>query len=336
MFRTAKHLLPVLLSVIIAATHAAECAGQEPPAATGTAGCAAGDPVSGLAARTIGSGGAVRRYVVYVPGRYAAHRPAPAVIDLHGSGSNPQQQLAISGMAAAAETHGFVVLLPVAVVPFAGGGFTWNIPADASGPDDVRYVADVLDDASRRLCLDHTRIYATGFSGGARLASEVACAHAGRIAALGAVGGLRAPTECDRPVPVIAFHGTSDPINPYAGGGPDYWRYGVEPAVAAWVHHNRCAPIPARSVASAYVEKVTYVDCAAGAQVALYRLGDTGHVWPGSTFTFPAQRFGPMSQAVDATAAMLSFFEQYRLAWHADRYGAARAASHESRGQPRR
>lgn len=280
--------------------------------AAGQPGCPGAVQSRGLVTRSVARGGERREYLVYVPERLDPGRAAPAVINLHGSGSTPQQQLAISGMAAAAEARGFVVILPVAVVPFPAGGFTWNVPADPRAADDVQYVIDVLDDAARTWCLDASRIYATGFSGGARLASALACAHAERIAALAAVGGLRAPSgECRRPIAVLAIHGTGDPINPYAGGGPRYWDHGVEAAFAAWSAHNGCAADPAGTRIAPAVERLRHGICAAGTEVTLYRLDGAGHVWPGSEFAFPVERFGPAAKTFDATAAMLDFFARH-------------------------
>src|SRR6266404_291995 len=50
-------------------------------------------------------------------------------------------------------------------------------------PDDVAYVGDVIDDVAAQLCTDKTRVYATGFSGGARMSSLLGCMLNGRIAA---------------------------------------------------------------------------------------------------------------------------------------------------------
>jgi polyhydroxybutyrate depolymerase len=268
---------------------------------------------TGLATYSVESGGVPRRYSVYVPHNYDPTRAVPAVLDLHGSGSDPKQELAISGMAAAAEMRGFVVILPIAVVPFPLGGFTWNVPANPRFPDDVRYVHDVLDDATQRLCVETTRVYATGFSGGARLVSELACALPDRIAAVGAVGGLRAPAGCKRPVPVVAFHGTGDPINPYAGGGPSYWGYSIDVTLKRWIAQNRCRPNPIRVAVAPDVERLTYPSCAGEAELTFYRLDGAGHVWPGSAFPFPPERFGAMADTVDATAVMLDFFARHRL-----------------------
>lgn len=254
-----------------------------------------------------------RSYLLYMPQSYDDSAPLPVVFDFHGSGSDPREEMQVSGMARAAEREGFIVLMPAASVAMPDGGYTWNVPPDDALPDDVRFALDVLEDAGRRVRLDDERVYVTGFSGGARLASELACAVPERIAALAAVGGLRAPPGCDGPpVPVIAFHGTDDPINPYGGGGADYWGYGLEPAVRGWVKRNLCTAEPAVTLLSQQATRMRYGDCRDGAEVVLYRVWGGGHTWPGSAFPFPVERFGRSTPKLDAAALIIEFFNRHR------------------------
>jgi polyhydroxybutyrate depolymerase len=288
-----------------------------------------------LVTHEVESGGRPRTYAVYAPRRRDGARPMPAVLDIHGTGSHPAQELSIDGLAAAAEERGFVVLLPVAVVPHPAGGSTWNVPPDPQLPDDERYLLDLLEDASRRHELDPSRVYVTGFSGGARLGSGFASRHADRVRALAVVGGLRASAGDGPPVPVLAFHGTGDPINPYAGGGPRYWGYGVERALTSWVERNRCREEHVEANVAPSVWKRKWSSCDGVTEVTLYRF-DGGHVWPGSSFAFPVERFGPMPHGIDATTLVLDFFERHGLPAASptepgERHR-ARSSAHASRG----
>jgi polyhydroxybutyrate depolymerase len=267
-------------------------------------------PDVGLTTHAVMSGGVERVYSSYVP-ESRTDQPYPVVVDIHGTGSNPEEELEVSGMARAAEERGFVVILPIARIPRPNGGARWNIPFDEREADDVLYIADLLDDASRRLDLDSRRVFVTGFSGGARLASEVASRLSNRIAALGAVGGLRAPSGPGRPVPVIAFHGTGDPVNPYEGEGPVYWRYGLKEAFERWADRNRCEGLDDTLQVVDGVQCVRSAGCSATSDLQLYVLDGVGHVWPGSQFAFPPERFGRMTGAVDATSLMLDFFARH-------------------------
>lgn len=264
---------------------------------------------AGISEYRLVSGGRERRYLLYVPQGYEGRSALPVVIDFHGSGSDPREEMTVSGMDRAADRRGFVLVMPYAAVELEGGGYTWNVPPDARLPDDVLLTVEVLEHAAARVRIDKARVYVAGFSGGARLASELACAIPEHVAAVGAVGGLRAPPACaGRPVPVIAFHGTGDPINPYAGGGSEYWGYGVDAAVRGWVEHNGCAAGVAETRLSPAVVERRYRGCVAAAEVVLYRIEGGGHTWPGSAYPFPEERFGRTERALDATARMLDFF----------------------------
>jgi len=61
----------------------------------------------------------------------------------------------------------------VATLEAEGG--TWNVPVETDRPNDVAYVSDVIDQVSAQACVDPARIYATGFSGGARMSSLLGC-----------------------------------------------------------------------------------------------------------------------------------------------------------------
>ena len=276
--------------------------------------CAAGPPEpagEGLAFHSVVSEGVERAYAAYLP-ESPEPGPRPVVLDLHGTGSHPAQELAISGLAAPAEELGFAVLLPVAAVPHPRGGHTWNVPPDPEQPDDVRFLLDLLTDASRRHGLDVSRVWVTGFSGGARLASAFAGRHPDRVAALAAVGGLRAPGADGAPVPVLAVHGSRDPINPYDGGGEAYWGYGIDRALSGWVARNRCSEEAGEGAVAPAVQRQLWRDCAGDSEVALYRF-EGGHVWPGSAVPLPAERFGPAPRGFDATAVLIEFFERHGL-----------------------
>src|SRR6185503_18929821 len=107
------------------------------------------------------------------------------------------------------------------------------------------------------------------------------------------------------PVPMIAFHGTADPILGFNGGvgyipgftpappagvttttkppaqlnGPGY------PAnVAAWAKRNGCDATPTDTkVASDVIHRV--YRCPAGQDVEFYIVVGGGHAWPGSKFS---------------------------------------------------
>jgi polyhydroxybutyrate depolymerase len=242
-----------------------------------------------------------RAMLVHVPAGLRAGRPVPLLFLFHGSGGNGGAMLERSGLSDTADRHGFIVAAPDGGTP-AGGGFVWNIPGvpSTSGrmpqpgdADDVAFVASAIDWLVARHCVDRSRVYATGLSGGGRMTSWLGCVAADRFAAIAPVVGLRAgrpsaadprkpdPATChpSRPLPVIAFAGDKDTTNPIEGGGAPYWQYPMQAAEARWGALNGCgAPLP-RSQVSGTVYQEGYGRCRRGADVvARITIGGT-HDW---------------------------------------------------------
>src|SRR3989449_5747558 len=87
---------------------------------------------------------------------------------------------------------------------------------------DVRFISALIDTLEAAYNIDPTRIYANGVSNGGGMAFVLSCTLSDRIAAVGMVAAAQSLpwSWCTdrRPVPMIAFHGTADPIAPYSGG----------------------------------------------------------------------------------------------------------------------
>jgi polyhydroxybutyrate depolymerase len=156
---------------------------------------------------------------------------------------------------------------------------------------------------STQVCLDPRRIYATGFSGGARMSSLLGCKLSARIAAIAPMAGLRWPGECDaRPVPVFTVHGLADPQNTYAGhaeGRGAEWVESVPDALAGWAKHNGCKGDAVREDPSGPLSTMRYEGCAPGAEVTLIRVDGLVHRWA--------------REEIDATSAAWDFFRQHTL-----------------------
>lgn len=275
---------------------------------------------AGLTEHRVEADGRTRAFMLYVPRSYTGETAVPLVFDLQASGITPAVELQVTGMDRAAEEHSFVVVLPQAAMAFAGGGTSWNVPFKDGEVDDVGFVEQLLETVGERVCTDSTRVYAAGFSGGARFASELACKLPNRFAAIGAVAGLRHPQghegACrtgDWAVPIIAFHSTDDPVNTYEyepGRSPPYWSYGMEEALRRWSGFMQCQP-PAEDQLSETSRRLTWSDCRDGARIEFYRLSDSGHTWPGSSFTFP-ENLGTTDRTIDATSLTVQFFDRFR------------------------
>ncbi len=272
---------------------------------------------------------------VHVPAGAAGE--LPLVLDLHGSNANGTVQAQISGLAAIADAEGFIVANPSGAIgapDFAQtlpeGNWGWNVPGvpltsgtfpPAGSRDDVAFLTAVVDAIDAQGCLADGSVFATGFSGGGRMASALACNRADVFAAVAPVAGLRAgradtaalatieagscaPSE---PLAVLSFHGTADAVNPYPGNTDPRWGYSVAAAAAGWAALDGCEATPTSTQATATATRIAYTGCADGGAVEYYELAGGGHTWPGTSFDLSP--LGATDLSVSASALMWDFFE---------------------------
>jgi polyhydroxybutyrate depolymerase len=251
---------------------------------------------SGVSMQQIMAGQRQRTYRLFVPPGYDGQQRLPLVLDLHGSGGNAAGQARNSGLETLSASERFLV----ATLEAEGG--RWNVPVQQNRPDDVLYVSDVIAHVGSRVCMDNTRVYATGFSGGGRMSSLLGCAMGSRLAAIAPVAGLRFPSPCSGPaVPVLTFHGLADPQNPYGGHAPGRgaeWEESVPDAMAGWARRNSCKGDVILDDPPGPLSTMRYDGCAAGAEVRLIRIDGLGHRWT--------------REEVDTTAVMWQFFKNHR------------------------
>jgi len=292
--------------------------------ANGSGGCSTAAP-SGSTTLTLTVAGRQRIVIVHVPAGYSGSTQVPLVLNMHGSGTTAADQEAFTAMDSTADSDGFVVAYPQGLIP-EGSGFDWNVPGvplvggrpvPAGAADDVTFLTTLVHVLEQRYCIDGSRVYATGFSGGSRITSQLACDASGTFAAVAPVSGLRRPLPCptSRAVPVLTFHGTADPVDPYNGKGQAYWTYSVPRAAEDWALQDRCAQAPTTSQPAPGVTLTRYTACAGGATVELYTISGEGHEWPGGPHLRKALTdvLGPQSGAVDADAVMWAFFAAHPL-----------------------
>jgi polyhydroxybutyrate depolymerase len=293
------------------------------PSASGTSGCGH-QQATGSLLYSVTVSGRKRVVIVHVPAGYTGSAKVALVLNLHGSESTGSAQERFSGMDAAADGDGFIVAYPQALIR-GGIGYDWNIAGEplingsfppASAPSDVTFLTSLVTDLAGRYCINLRRVYATGVSGGGRMASQLACDASDTFAAIAPVAGLRFASPCpaSRAVPVIAFHGTADTIDPFTGHGEPYWTYSVPAAARLWAGQDRCAASPQVTSGSGY-SLTKYVGCQGGAVVELYAISGEGHEWPGGP-AMPAvitSVLGPQSHALNADSVMWAFFEAHPL-----------------------
>jgi len=179
-----------------------------------------------------------RSYLLYAPGSYDPSAPAALVVDMHGMGSNAEQQAGLedyetpegivysgmgSGYRMVADREGFVVATPQCK------GQLWT-QTDLDFLDEV--VAEIKNAA------DIDRVYITGISNGGQITYWAGCQQDDdTYQGLSAASSNLKNESCEsifRPAPLIAFHSPDDQtIDPEQGYD----------AALAWALANGCYPV---------------------------------------------------------------------------------------------
>ena len=177
-----------------------------------------------------------RHYRIAMP--EDAREPVGAIIYAHGyrgSAAGAMRNNSLRGMAA---REG------LALIAIKSLAEDWVIPhaprhAGTDGAEEFAYVGAVLDDAARRFDIDPRRVMGAGFSSGAMLMWNLACAMPERFAGFVAVAGTfwqGPPGTCATPVAsLVHVHGRSDPTVPLEGRAiRETWQGEVDEALAMY------------------------------------------------------------------------------------------------------
>ena len=268
---------------------------------------------------TIESGGLVRTYRLYIPANYHADSsPRPLLLNLHGLGANGLLQESYGDFRSIADTAGFLIVHPDAtLLPVPG---FWNTGLLPSGPDDLRFLSDLIDTISAQYRVDAGRVYSAGFSNGGFMSYYLASHLSQKVAAVASVSGSILPQTFStmpapsRPVPVMEIHGTLDATVPYFGSVNATH---VDTVIQYWVTKNNCSPTPqVRSVPNTVLldgcnaKRYLWSGGAAGSTVELFKVTNGGHAWPGATLPLG---IGLTNHDFKASREIWRFLRQHRL-----------------------
>jgi len=275
-----------------------------------------------------------RWYYRHIPPQPVGIKPLPLVVDLHGYSEGATVHQGMSSLGKYGDKKGFITVTPQGqgVVP------RWDTALKRS--PDVAFIKAMISDVEKSLCVDTNRVFVTGLSNGAFMASTLACVLSKQIAAVAPVAGVQAPKGCrqSRAVPVVAFHGTEDDFVGYDGGIGDRARSlpaadgsgktledsgqlpkesskgpSVPETMQAIARRNSCNAKQLQSRVSSDVTRISF-ECSKGRDVALYRVTGGGHSWPGSAFSQQIEAFvGKTTMTISANEIMWRFFVKHPL-----------------------
>jgi polyhydroxybutyrate depolymerase len=201
-------------------------------------------------------------------------------------------------------------------------------PADQQGVDDVGFLTALVEHFIGTFRADRRRVYAAGMSNGAMMSYRLACERADTFAAIAPVAGLmgeKLAASCapSRPVSVITFVGTEDPLMPFQGGQVSGDRGPVLSATASrakWAALNGCQGEPVVSQEpdrasddGTRIRREAHGSCREGSEVVFFVVEGGGHTWPGGMQYLGKVFIGKTSQDLDASRVAWEFFQHVQL-----------------------
>jgi poly(3-hydroxybutyrate) depolymerase len=154
-----------------------------------------------------------RSYILRVPDNYNNQNPYRLIVGYHWLNGDATQ-VANGGNGSATETpyYGLWNLAQNSTIFIAPEGIDkgWA----NSGGRDLALTDSILNQVQSNLCIDKSRIFATGFSYGAGMSNAVACARANVFRGVALYSGAQL-SGCDggtAPIPFFAAHGLGDDV----------------------------------------------------------------------------------------------------------------------------
>ena len=243
---------------------------------------------------TVQVGSTSRSYVLHIPAKYDGSKPAPLILDFHAQNGSGSGELSISPYPAQTDLEGVVMAFPTGLK--GPGGAAWNVgPCCVANVDDVAFAKALVAQVRTSACIDPKRVYAVGLATGGGMAYYLACNAAEVFAAVApAAFDLLEENVGDckpsRPVTVISFRGTADPLVPYAGGassvvpGMPVTFLGAQATFQKWAEIDQCTDSASAADSNGCS---TYSACQGGVEVVLctkqgggLEAGNASVAWP--------------------------------------------------------
>jgi len=277
-----------------------------------------------------------RTFHVYVPIHYQPTTPTPVVFLFHGgfgNGANAEQKY---GMDPVADNNTFIVVYPDGWALAWNAGLCCGLPR-ALNIDDIGFVSALLDLLESTLCIDTTRVFATGMSNGALMSQAIGCALSDRFAAIAPVEGTLEYYPCmpNNSVAIFEIHGTADMNIPFNGGlgcGLTGVNFTSVPAtIDHWFSINDCScPYASGSTCGTVTVQVgdgtctQYGTCSKGGTTVLCVINGGGHTWPGVSSQIDYPSCNASVGQFPASQQIWSFFSTQQRGSTGDGSGAGR------------
>jgi len=239
-----------------------------------------------------------RYYYVWVPKSYSAQKASPILFAYHGLGDNCYDFGHSTGFIDLSETENFLFVYPCGTDGLIGTA--WNAGTCCLNPssiDDVAFSKSIIAQMDSSFKVDHSRIFASGFSNGAMMAEILGCEAPDFVRATASVAGVvelnpgneQGLVKCttdyqqfNKSVSTVNIHGTLDFVVPWTGdavlGFPP-----IPDNFAAWGTRNNCQGDPVTTFTKGTFQNYRYENCSRNTIVEVVINYGGGHEWPSET-----------------------------------------------------
>lgn len=248
-----------------------------------------------------------RTFIVHTPTGYSSANQYPIVLNLHGYNSDASQEQLYTQFDGVADTAGYIVVYP------NGIGNSWSV----SGLIDVDFLSHLVDTIRANYSCNSC-LFVMGMSDGGFMTYKFATATTHVVTAIAVGSGnmskaLQDASALAPKLPVMHFHGTTDPLVNYNGVPPILPP--IDTTIRWWVNHNNCNTNPvftqipdANTNDSSTVEEYYYNGGVGGSEVTFYKVINGGHTWSGAV---PVPPLGNTNQDINQSALIGTFFSRF-------------------------
>ena len=283
-------------------------------------------PYTAVNMTTVSVGSIDRTYWLYEPPCYDGLSAVPLVFGLHGGNGTGEAFERALNLNAKADSECFIAVYPNGAPTNSSGPPSqgthgikqyWNSgPRDSSDwwtdytqfVDDVSFISYLITTITSAKNIDTSRIYATGFSNGGRMAHRLACELDDKIAAVAVFGGPLHVTPCSptKNVSVLQIHGKEDLYNPYDGGASctsdgDSNVPAISETINSWRQKNSCSSTYDKTT-TGDLTCLNYHGCANSSEVIFCSVENGGHTIAGG-YTYPIEKLIGMGRSTSDIVA---------------------------------
>ena len=252
---------------------------------------------------TYQNGSVAGSFNLTVPRSYRPRRPTALAFLFYGSGSNPASFSTTTDFPALGAAQDDIVVVP----QIQPNESEWQFNGHGS---DAAFITALDTHLQATYCIALRRVFAAGFSAGAAFSLFYACSHQRDVRAIATVA-VDFQLGCTRPMPILAFHGTADPLVPYQNGAvgislPGQKVRGTLLNMGDWAKLDRCRAVPVTVTVGSQVSRSQWPRCTPRHQChPLHRVLGGGHDWPGADPKVRLRAHDPTDQRFPVDLAVL-------------------------------